>query len=1741
MKRKIALAVLAVILVFCLVLAAACEPKDKTEYTITIGKTANGTVKASAEKAKEGTTVTLTVTPDAGYVLKEGSLKYNDTAISGTSFTMPAANVTVTAEFVQDMTGVVQETVDKTVASISASTLGSTATAYFTTVFGTEGITFTAHVEDGILMDADGMEVRFALEKEIFNTLLPDGETVAVKVTADGTVSVQTTDAEGKLVALTEGASGSYARWTEDGASVTGYKVTVTVDYDALGVTAETAKGYVTICPVLYNANSALGAVKVLMSGDMNEDHTNTYKVIDDDNTYSDNAYVIAAGQLGSLDYVKQGEYWDTTKDYYASNPEYANRVVTLTGHDNADNNLAFFRVSAPVMYVRATFKLTSITNANEQYGKFGLMLFDGAPTTGLMYYVDAFTQKTNSTLADIKGTDLGINNSPTGLWNSWVTVKNGVFDLSDYTITLEMVYQNGYLHLYADGELAHSLYYGAYNSDMHFGIKSFGFGMEVTNYLASDDPEGDGWTDKMVEVDKQDVNTLFLGDSYMEFWKNSGIAEHVAQLPSYANEGVGGTKVNQWTERVAEMAMRYNPENIVFHIGVNDVDDDQVSANVTYTRLMDLFDNYHEVFPQATIYWVSLIPNEMFSGNTTTYNEVNASVQQYAQDNASWLKYIDATTPFTAADGGARTNMFYDGLHLNREYGYPLWAKAIMTALGYQRTQGANLGDGDTFAYSDGWEFIQEGEYAHNDGVGEQAVWVPESKGADVYAEFEATLSGTVYNNDGYPKFGPVVRTDDVTVFGYIDAVGLLGGNGGKGTNIVYRPNKSAGTYMVAGDWNWNDQPGGTAMTGEYTGGTYVKMALAKYDNTIVLWVNDVLVCRIDASYIGADDVVEVGFIGFNLEMTVKNTYVTTDSETVHTKVYGADAADAVIDGVADDEIYTSAVVENTHSFGTKADGKTHFELMGVKGTDGLYFVAKLYSAENTRTGNAWYEHTNVEFRLGTDNATQQYFYFDEADWTSVKSSAAISRIASDGGVLQSDGEYAGMYIVTVEFFVPYANVAGYEEGQDPSVKAWGWVQGTDGWQNAMNVGTWGDLRITATGLRFRYGISVSGTNSALTVNAPQGAYVGDTVTLDVQVTDGQTLAYVKVNGEEIEAQEGTYFFVMPNEAVAVEVALEGISVSTDVIAPDGLTGGQITTDKATAVVGETVQITVTLPGGAVLKTLTVNGEQITVEQGVLTYDYTVKAGDEAIAIVATLDYDTEGYEIDGTKGANEQYGEPISFKVEDNRQVTLYAVKGANGIYFYLEAYTNTNINNAAEWHLNHNFEFYLNNGAQSYVNSKNERKGATKSVWTTTLVEEGDHAGKYLHVTELFVHKSAVGGAFEEDVLLNWAFKAPGETARWEGMSNNQWNRGDWWNYYVGGADGNIVPQYGQAGGRPTNLYITVDGLESTLPVAQHATLDGELTEYEGKASLTVGNENAKFTVTGFAADDGLYLAFTILQKQTAAATPEWHLNDNLEIRVNSDKSNGGFSIFDDFIIAQGIVTDYGIVRTTVDEDGYTVKTVVEVFYAMTDAVDSYVQIGCNGNGFGGWQSLIWDNNYAYVTEDGVYRAADVVALDGITLDGVKDESLGTLSEVTGSFKNLAVTLSGKKLEHGVVLYVTVHHEKDANAVLQGNGTLWWNYLNVEFRLGRKDRQICASVFNGYTQFSAAGHVTTGEAGNYDTTFEVYVPYGTMNGVDISGNIEITCAVVNVDGWGNVFGAGVEPSTYVVTDSGVINTAA
>lgn len=69
----------------------------KSTYTVTVAAAANGTVTADKATAQMGDTVTVTATPDKDYELSK--ITVNGTAITGSTFTMPAENVTVAAEF----------------------------------------------------------------------------------------------------------------------------------------------------------------------------------------------------------------------------------------------------------------------------------------------------------------------------------------------------------------------------------------------------------------------------------------------------------------------------------------------------------------------------------------------------------------------------------------------------------------------------------------------------------------------------------------------------------------------------------------------------------------------------------------------------------------------------------------------------------------------------------------------------------------------------------------------------------------------------------------------------------------------------------------------------------------------------------------------------------------------------------------------------------------------------------------------------------------------------------------------------------------------------------------------------------------------------------------------------------------------------------------------------------------------------------------------------------------------------------------------------------------------------------------------------------------------------------------------------------------------------------------------------------------------------------------------------------
>ena len=76
--------------------------KAGEKYDVTVNSTTNGTVTADPTSAEAGTTITLTVTPDGGYVLDALTVtdaSSNPVIVTNNEFTMPASNVTVTATF----------------------------------------------------------------------------------------------------------------------------------------------------------------------------------------------------------------------------------------------------------------------------------------------------------------------------------------------------------------------------------------------------------------------------------------------------------------------------------------------------------------------------------------------------------------------------------------------------------------------------------------------------------------------------------------------------------------------------------------------------------------------------------------------------------------------------------------------------------------------------------------------------------------------------------------------------------------------------------------------------------------------------------------------------------------------------------------------------------------------------------------------------------------------------------------------------------------------------------------------------------------------------------------------------------------------------------------------------------------------------------------------------------------------------------------------------------------------------------------------------------------------------------------------------------------------------------------------------------------------------------------------------------------------------------------------------------
>ena len=171
---------------------------------------------------------------------------------------------------------------------------------------------------------------------------------------------------------------------------------------------------------------------------------------------------------------------------------------------------------------------------------------------------------------------------------------------------------------------------------------------------------------------------TLFIGDSFFEFWRNkTGIDENFATaFAGYdvANAGISGTQAREWRSLVHKLVDPYEPTNVVINIGINDVDDNSEDGESTAGYIMSLCNHIWAKHPDCNIYYCSITRCAgYFASKWPAHNASNEIMQENAA-SLDKLHYLDIMAVW--GDNYANYEQT-DGLHPNTA-GYEVFKQII-------------------------------------------------------------------------------------------------------------------------------------------------------------------------------------------------------------------------------------------------------------------------------------------------------------------------------------------------------------------------------------------------------------------------------------------------------------------------------------------------------------------------------------------------------------------------------------------------------------------------------------------------------------------------------------------------------------------------------------------------------------------------------------------------------------------------------------------------------------------------------------------------------------------------------------------------------------------------------------------------------------------------------------------------------------------------------------------------------
>ncbi|MGN1077747.1 MAG: hypothetical protein ACI4ST_04465, partial [Candidatus Gallimonas sp.] len=262
---------------------------------------------------------------------------------------------------------------------------------------------------------------------------------------------------------------------TLDSVTLAGYRVGVTMPYDAVGVSKDAKNAVIALG--LTNATGAGNAQNVYHTQfGTDPANVNTYIELTADNTFSENRFLNGGATWGNAGSLIAADSWILDNDDGTENA-----TIEMTGISG--DNFVYMRGSALTHYyaeVQLTVKQVCerVGGGYDGYPKFGMTVFSADGARGLFYYVDSVDGENPDGVINADSTAVGYVLRAAGAWGSnWTNTGSlGAGATSE-------AYQNGNyvtLGIYRQGENFRLLV----NGNSVAVLRNIGIGADETAYV---------------------------------------------------------------------------------------------------------------------------------------------------------------------------------------------------------------------------------------------------------------------------------------------------------------------------------------------------------------------------------------------------------------------------------------------------------------------------------------------------------------------------------------------------------------------------------------------------------------------------------------------------------------------------------------------------------------------------------------------------------------------------------------------------------------------------------------------------------------------------------------------------------------------------------------------------------------------------------------------------------------------------------------------------------------------------------------------------------------------------------------------------------------------------------------------------------------------------------------------------------------------------------------------------------